>query len=110
MGFQDFPKRSPSQQALATFCPVYKSITNPWTLPWALNSRPRGSRAAEERTRLTSSQGVWMRKVVSRKRRPQSAASIRVLGRELRRRAWWRHPILEDLDMAKNMKLNNQEL
>ena len=48
MGFQDFPKCSPSQQASATFCPVYKSITNPRTLPWALNSRPRGSRAAEE--------------------------------------------------------------
>ena len=92
MGFQAFAKRGPSQQALARFCPVYKSITNPWTLPWALNSRPRGCHAVEEKTQLTPSQGVWMHKVVSRKRRPQSAAGTRVLGGKLRHQAWWRHP------------------
>ena len=102
--FRDWPTTQPSaQRGFPGLRQTWPLTTGPGQvlprlqvhhqpLDAALNSRPRGCHAVEEKTQLTPSQGVWMHKVVSRKRRPQSAAGTRVLGGKLRHQAWWRHP------------------
>lgn len=108
-GLPGLPRTRPLTTGLGHILPHLQVHTSPYTLPWALSSRPRGHCAAEERTQLAPSQGVWMCKVVSRNRLPQPGVGTHVLGRELRRQASWGHPSPEGLDTAENMKFNDQE-